>query len=89
MQRYLTYYNQRKGQPLHLKLTALKSVETPKSEETKESGEESTQVETIPTAVEQEVMKSVPKPYKTGARQLLDKIKKKIEMSCIGMKRFN
>ena len=42
----------------------------------KESSKESSEVETtIPTAVEEEVMKSVPKLYKTGARQLLDKIK--------------
>ena len=29
LQRYLTYYDQRKGQPLHVELTAPKSVETP------------------------------------------------------------
>ena len=76
LQRYLTYYDQRKGQPLHVKLATPKSSETPKPEESKESSKESTEVETaIPTAVEQEVMKSVPKLYKTGARQLLDKIK--------------
>ena len=42
-----------------------------------ENSEEATrEVETIPTsAVEQEVMRSVPKLYKAGARQLLDKIK--------------
>ena len=73
LQRYLTYYNQRKGQPLHVKLTTPKIVENPKPEENKET--ESADVETIPTAVEQGVMKSVPKVYKTGARQLLDKIK--------------
>ena len=51
-------------------------METPKPKEMKESSKESSEVETtIPTAVEEEVMKSVPKLYKTGARQLLDKIK--------------
>ena len=77
LQRYLTYYDQRKGQPLHVKLTTPKPVETPKSEESEEASKESTaEAETIPTlAVEQEVMKSVPKLYKAGARQLLDKIK--------------
>ena len=78
LQRYLTYYDQRKGQPLHVKLTTPKSVETPKPEESSEetSKESITEAETIPTsAVEQEVIKSVPKLYKTGARQLLDKIK--------------
>ncbi len=77
LQRYLTYYDQRKGQPLHVKLTTAKSVETPKPEESKEkeTSKDSSEFETIPTAVEQEVMKSVPKLYKTGARQLLDKIK--------------
>ena len=76
LQRYLTYYDQRKGQPLHVKLATPKSLETPKPEEIKESSKESSEVETtIPTAVEEEVMKSEPKLYKTGARQLLDKIK--------------
>ena len=77
LQRYLTYYDQRKGQPLHVKLTTPKPVETPKPEESKEkeTSKDSSELETIPTAVEQEVMKSVPKLYKTRARQLLDKIK--------------
>ena len=77
LQRYLTYYDQRKGQPLHVKLTTPKPVETPKPEgsKEKETSKDSSELETIPTAVEQEVMKSVPKLYKTGARQLLDKIK--------------
>ena len=73
LQRYLTYYDQRKGQPLHVKLTTPKPVETLKPAESEES---TAQAETIPiSAVEQEVIKSVPKLYKTGARQLLDKIK--------------
>ena len=78
LQRYLTYYDQRKGQPLHVKLTTPKPVETPKPEESSEetSKESIAEAETIPTsAVEQEVIKSVPKLYKAGARQLLDKIK--------------
>ena len=29
LRRYLTYYDQRKGQPLHVELTAPKAVETP------------------------------------------------------------
>ena len=72
LQRY-----QRKGQPLHVKLTTPKPVESPKPEESEETSKESTaEAETIPTsAVEQEVMKSVPKLYKAGVRQLLDKIK--------------
>lgn len=71
LQRYLTYYDQRKGQQLHVKLTTPKPVETPKPEQSEETNKESTEVETIPTAVEQEVMKSVPKLYKAGSRQLL------------------
>ena len=76
LQRYLTYYDQRKGQPLHVKLTTPKPVETPKPEESSEetSNESTAEAETT-SAVEQEVIKSVPKLYKTGARQLLDKIK--------------
>ena len=70
LQRYLTYYDQRKGQPLQVKLTPPKATETPKPEEN-----EQPTGETIPTAVAEEVMKSVPKMYKAGARQLLDKIK--------------
>ena len=76
--RYLTYYDQRKGQPLHVKLTTPKPVETLKPEDSSEetSKESTMEAEIILTsAVEQEVIKSVPKLYKTGARQLLDKIK--------------
>ena len=77
LQRYLTYYDKRKAQPLHVKLTTPKPVETPKPEESsEETSKESSEAETIPTSgVEQEVIKSVPKLYKAGARQLLDKIK--------------
>ena len=77
LQRYLPYYHQRKGQPLHVKLTTPMPVETLKPEESEETSKESTaEVEAIPTsAVKQEVMKSVPKLYKAGVRQLLDKIK--------------
>ena len=78
LQRYLTYYDQRKGQPLHVKLTTPKPVETHKPEDSNEktSKESTAEAEIIPTsAVEQEVIKSVAKLYKTGARQLLDKIK--------------
>lgn len=56
--RYLTYYNHRKCQPLHVKLATPKSVKTPYPEESKESGEKSTQVETIPTAVGQEALQN-------------------------------
>ena len=66
LRRYLTYYDQRNGQPLHVKLTTPKLIiETSKPDENEAT-----------TAVEQEVMKNVPKIYKAGARQLLDKIKK-------------
>ena len=77
LQRYLTYYDKRKAQPLHVKLTTPKPMETLKPEESsEETSKESPEAETIPTsAVEQEVIKSVPKLYKAGARQLLDKIK--------------
>lgn len=74
LQRYLNYYDQRKGQPLHVKLTTTKPVETPKPEESEET-RESTEVEAITTVVEQEVMKCAPEMYKAGARQLFDKIK--------------
>ena len=75
LQRYLAYYDQRKGQPLHVKLATPKPIETSKPEEIKETSTETTEQETIPTSVEQEVMASVPKLYKSGARQLLGKIK--------------
>ena len=75
LQGYLTYNDQRKGQPLHVKLTTHKPVETPKPESSEQSQEPTTEVETIPSAVEEEVIKSLPKLYKSGARQLLDKIK--------------
>ena len=76
LQRYLTYYDQRKGQPLHVKLTTPKPVETRKPEESsEETSKESTAEAETTSAVEQEVIKSVPRLYKTGARQLLDKLK--------------
>ena len=51
LQRYLTYYDQRKGQPLHVKLTTLKPVETPKPEESEETSKESpAETETIPSS---------------------------------------
>ena len=76
LQRYLTYYDQRKGQPLHVKLATPKPVETRKPDESsEETSKESTAEAETTSAVEQEVIKSVPKLYKTGARQLLDKIK--------------
>ena len=77
LQRYPTYYDQRKGQPLHVKLTTPKPAETSKPEESEETSYESTaEAETIPTStVEQEVMKSIPKLYKVGVRQMLDKTK--------------
>ncbi|CAH3142652.1 unnamed protein product, partial [Porites lobata] len=76
LQQYLTYYDQRKGQPLHEKLTAPKTTETPKPAENAESTEEASPDNSLPTPVEEEVMKSIPQIYKAGARQLLDKIKK-------------
>ena len=68
LQRYLTYYDQRKDHPLHVKLTAVKPTETPKPEESKKPTEEPALEKSVSTAVEQEVMKSVPKIYKNGAR---------------------
>ena len=74
LQRYLTYYDQRKGQPLHVKISTPKAVETPKPEENEQPSEEPVPEKFTSSAVEAEVMKSVPKIYKAGARQLLDKI---------------
>ena len=73
LQRYLTYYDQRKGQPLHVKLTTPKPVETSKPEESEEPpAKDPAPEKSESTNLEQEVIKSVPKLYKTGARQLLD-----------------
>ena len=71
LQRYLTYYDQRKDQPLHVKLTTPKPVETPKPEESSEetSKESTTEAETIPTAVEEEVMKVFPKFATVGQNE--------------------
>ena len=76
MQRYLTYYDQRKGQPLYVKLMTPKTTETPKPVENAEPTEEASPDNSLPTAVELEVIKRVPKIYKAVARHLLDKIKK-------------
>ena len=66
LQRYLTYYNQRKGQPLHVKLSTPRAVETPKLEENEQPTEQPVPEKSISSAVEQEVMKSVPKIYNSG-----------------------
>ena len=42
LQQYLTYYDQRKGQPLHVKISTPKAVETPKPEENVQPTEEPT-----------------------------------------------
>ena len=75
LQRYLTYYDQRKGQPLHVKISTPKAVETPKLEENEQPTEERAPEKSISSALEQEVMRSAPKIYKAGARQFLDKIR--------------
>lgn len=65
-----------KHQPLHVKLTSSKAEEPPLQQEKSDTLTESLPPETSEDpAIEQEVMKSVPKVYKTGARQLLDEIK--------------
>ena len=75
LQRYLTYYDQRKGQPIHMKLTTPKPVDSPEQKEAKDTTEQPAPEKSVLSTVEEEVMKSVPKLYKSGARQLLDKIK--------------
>ena len=75
LHRYLNYYDRRKGQPLHVKISIPRAVETPKPEENEQPAEEPVPEKSISSAVEREVMNSVPKIYKAGARQLLDKIK--------------
>ena len=40
MQRFLTYFNQRKGQPLHVKISTPRAAETPKPEENEQPTEE-------------------------------------------------
>lgn len=76
LQRYLTFYDQRKAQPLHVKLTSSKAEETPLQQEKSDTLTDSLPTETSEdTAIEEEVIRSVPKAYKTGARQLLNKIK--------------
>ena len=40
LQQYLSYYSQRKGQPLHVKISTPKAVETPKPEENEQPTEE-------------------------------------------------
>ena len=84
LQRYLTYYDQRKGQPLHVRLTTPKTTETPKPVENAESTEEASPDNSLPTAVEEEVMKSLPKIYKAGVDSCWIKLKN-TRMCCTGM----
>ena len=77
LQRCLTYYDQQKGQPLQVKLTAVKPTETLKPEESEEpSAKDLTPEKSESTTIEQEIIKSVPKFYKSGAQQLLKKIRR-------------
>ena len=84
LQRYLTYYDQRKGQPLHVKISTPQAVETPKPEENEQPSEEPVPEKFTSSAVEAEVMKSVPKIYKVGLDNCWIKLKS-IKMSYIGM----
>ena len=52
LQRYLTYYDQQKGQPLHVKISTPKAVETPNSEENEQPAEEPAPEKAISSAVE-------------------------------------
>ena len=49
-----------------MKLTTPETTETPKPVENAQSTEEAYPDNSLPTALEQEVMKSVPKIYKAG-----------------------
>lgn len=84
LKRYLTYYNKRKGQPLHVKISTPNAVETPKPEEDEQSTEEPAPEKSISSAVVQEVMKSGTKFTKTGLDNCWIKFKS-IKMFCIGM----
>ena len=66
---YLTYYAQRNCQPLHVKISTPKAIETLTLEENEQPVEEPAPEKSISSAIEQEVIKSVPKIYKAGARQ--------------------
>jgi len=61
VQWYFTYYDQRKGQPLHVKISTPKAIETPTLEENEQPTEEPAPEKSVSSAVEQEVIKSVPK----------------------------
>ena len=52
LQRCLTYYDQRKGQPLHVKISTPKAVETPEPEENEQPTEEPVPEKFISSAVE-------------------------------------
>ena len=58
-----------------MKISTPKATETPKTEENEQPTEEPAPEKSVSSVVEQEVMKSVPKIYKSVARQLFDKIK--------------
>jgi len=50
--RYWTYYDQRKGQPHHVKVTTPKTTDAPKPEENEKPTEEAVPETSTPTAVE-------------------------------------
>ena len=77
LQNYLTYYHQRKEEPLKIKFdsTKLSNVEKEPQE-----GKESLSVPEVPRSVEQdkverEIINSLPKPLKNRGKMLLEKIR--------------
>ena len=58
-----------KDQPLHVKISTPKAIETPTLEENEQPAEEPAPEKSISSAIQQEVIKSGPKIYKARARQ--------------------
>lgn len=77
LQRYLSYYDQRKGQSLHVKISTPRAVETPKHLNQK-------RMNNLRKNLSQKIWKVYPKFTKSELHNCWIKLKS-IKMSCIGM----
>ena len=74
LQNYLTYYKQRKAEPLKVKLDSPVQVKPTPASENKEKTEDVTQ-QAVEDAIERDIITALPKTLKDRGRLLIDKIK--------------
>lgn len=73
LQNYLTYYNQRKDQPINVKIQPPKKKSNEDTAQEAQSEQEST--EPLPPSIEREIIQALPRTLKDRGKMLLEKIK--------------